>query len=113
MAIEIPVTPAANEQKLLISLDGSQYVLRARWNSRDASWYLDAWESDGKTVIAYGVKLVMGALLGAQTGHPLFVNGVIVDDFKDTGIEAGLLDLGSRVALVHFTPLDRALSSLP
>lgn len=102
----IPFRPGEPEQILQITLDDAPYVLRARWNTRDAAWYLDAWEGDGTTAILYGVKLVQGVILGKQTGHRLFSSGMFMFDATDSGIEAGFGDFGTRVLLVHMTPDD-------
>lgn len=117
MATIIPITPGDPDQPLSITLDDRQYLLRFRWNSRDddgkGAWYMDAWESDGVTSIAFGVKVVLGTLLGKTVSHPLFSAGIFALDYSGTGEEARLNDLGGRVVVVHFNLADRILSSLP
>lgn len=110
MAGVIPFVPGEAEQRIEIALDGEPYVLRARWNSRDAAWYLDAWERDGTTPIAFGIKLVLGVRLGSTFQHPLFLGGLFLVDDSGTGVEAGLNDLGTRVNLVHFTVADAVIA---
>lgn len=105
----IPFVPSDPVQVVTITLDGTLYVLRARWNSYDTAWYLDAWEGDGTTPIAYGVKLVQGARLGQQYQHPLFQAGLFMYDATDSGPDAGLDDFGTRVVLVHMTADDAVL----
>lgn len=107
----IPFTPGDPEQVIAITLDGDPYVLRARWNTRDAAWYLDAWERDGTTPIAFGIKLVLGVKLGSTYNHPLFIAGMFLIDDSGTGIEAGLNDLGGRVVLMHMTAADAVLAA--
>lgn len=106
----IPFVPNDPDQRLEIVLDQESYVLRARWNTSDAAWYLDAWERDGKTPIAFGVKLVLGVMLGRTYQHPLFLAGMFLIDDSGTGAEPGLGDLGGRVILVHLTIGDGVLA---
>lgn len=113
----IPFVGGDSEQKIAIALDDEPYVLRARWNTRDEAWYLDAWERDGTTPIAFGIKLVLGLMLGATFNHPLFLAGMFCVETapKDglVGVDPGFTDLGSRVLLVHMTVADTVISSLP
>lgn len=112
----VPFVPGDPDQRFEIALDGEPYVLRARWNTSEddaGAWYLDAWERDGKTPIAFGIKLVLGALLGRTYLHPLFLSGVILIDLSDSGVEAGLQDLGGRVLLLHLTADDVVLMRQP
>ena len=118
MASFIPIEPGVPEQKLSIGLDREVYVLRFRWNGSDdvrkGAWYMDAWEADGTTPIAFGIKLVLGALLGRRYNHPLFVGGLfLVERGAPTGEEPRLFDLGRRVILMHFTIADRILAGMP
>ena len=117
MATIIPFEPGVPDQPIEITLDGEPYVLRARWNSSDddgaGAWYLDAWEGDGRTPIAFGLKLVLGVRLGETCNHPLFIGGMFLFDDSGTGAEPGLADLGARVILVHFTAGDALLSTVP
>lgn len=107
----ITFVPGDPLQVLSVPLDGVTYVLRARWNTIESAWYLDAWERDGTTPIAFGVKLVQGVRLGSTYNHVLFTAGLFMLDLADSGIEAGLDDLGRRVLLVHMTTDDAILSA--
>lgn len=113
MAQLIPIDPGESDQQITTTLDGVTYVLRVRWNTRDAAWYLDAWERDGSTAIAYGVKIVVGIMLGGAIAHPLFMSGVFALDTSKTDLDPGFNDLGSRVLLISVTAGDRVLLSLP
>lgn len=110
----IPFAPSDPEQILEITLNDEPYVLRARWNTTDndgaGSWYLDAWERDGITPIAFGIKLALGVLLGRTYGHPLFLGGMYLIDDSGTGAEAGFDDFGTRVVLLHQTSADSVLT---
>ncbi len=112
MPTVIPFVPGDPDQRFEIALDGESYVLRARWNTSEddvGAWYLDAWERDGKTPIAFAVKLVLGVRLGRTYTHPLFLSGLVLVDLSDTGVDAGLQDLGGRVVLLHLTADDAVL----
>lgn len=111
MAVTIPLEPGEPEQLHEIALDGEVYVLRLRWNTRDDAWYLDVRERDGQTAIALSLKVVLGVALGKTYQHPLFAGALFVIDESNTGAEAGLNDLGSRVPLVHLSPSDLVLAT--
>jgi hypothetical protein len=110
MASIVPFVPSDPLQLVSVALDGVTYVLRARWNTTDNAWYLDAWERDGTTPIAFGLKLVLGVRLGSTYSHALFAAGMFMLPLDDTGIEPGFADLGSRVLLVHMTADDAIVS---
>lgn len=107
----IPFVPGEPLQIAPVPLDGQSYVLRVRWNTTDNAWYLDAWERDGTTPIAFGIKLVLGVKLGITYNHALFTAGMFMFPLDDTGAEPGLNDLGVRVLLVHMTVDDAILSA--
>lgn len=117
MASVIPIEPGVPEQKMSIALDRDVYVLRFRWNTSDdlrkGAWYMDAWESDGVKPIAFGLKMVLGTLIGRRYNHPLFVGGLfLVERGTPSGDEPRLGDFGRRVVLMHFTIADRILAGM-
>jgi hypothetical protein len=89
--------------RLGVTLDfGVPYVFDLRWNSRDASWYMDVLEAD-ETPIVSGVRLVLGTYLGRRTRHQLFKRGVFVMfDTSGSGLDATLDDFGKRVQLRRY-----------
>lgn len=107
----IPFAPGDPLQIVSIPLDGVTYVLRARWNTTENAWYLDAWERDGTTPIAFGIKLVLGVKLGITYNHALFTAGMFLLPLTDSGVDPGFADLGSTVLLVHMTLDDAILSA--
>lgn len=113
MPVIIPIDAGINDQLITTALDNVTYVLRVRWNTRDAAWYLDAWERDGTTGIAFGIKIVVGIFLGQAVQHPLFMSGMFAWDTVGTDLDPGFNDLGSRVLLMSLTAGDRVLLSLP
>jgi|SRR6185369_15744246 len=113
MATIIPFVPGDPLQLIAITLDTEPYVMRARWNSDDLAWYLDVWERDGTTPIAFGIKLVLGVRLGSTYLNPLFTAGLFLIDNDNSGVEAGLNDLGRRVVMVHLTAADAIIMEQP
>jgi hypothetical protein len=109
----LPIDPGVPNQIIETVLDGVAYVLRVRWNSLENAWFLDAWESDGTTAIALGIKIVLGQNLGEGVGHPLFAAGMFAIDFSHSAVDAGFSDLGSRVVVVHLSLSESVLVSLP
>lgn len=117
MASVVRITAGEPEQRISIALDQEVYTMRFRWNSSDdarkGAWYVDVWEADGVTPIAFGIKLVLGAKLGNRYNHQLFVGGMFMAERgAPTGVEAGFFDIGTRVILVHFTIADRILAGM-
>lgn len=113
MPVVVPIVAGDTHQKITTAIDGETYVLRVRWNTSDAAWYLDAWERDGTTAIAYGVKIVVGIMLGATVQHQLFMGGMFAWDTSGEGLDPGIGDLGGRVLLVATTAGDRTLLGQP
>ncbi len=109
----IPITQGDSNQQITTTLDDVTYVLRVRWNTRDTAWYLDALERDGKTPIAFGVKIVVGILLGSAIAHPLFMAGMFAWDTSGDDLDPGFSDLGVRVLLVSLTAGDQVLLGQP
>lgn len=116
MATIIPFVPGEPEQKIEITLDQETVVMRARYNSLDddgaGAWYLDVWEADGETPIAFGIKLILGTRLGETVDHPVFAAGMFLLPGKNATGAAGdpkLNDLGVNVDLVHLTAADAVL----
>ncbi len=113
MAEIIPFIPGDPNQRLDTVLAGEARILEARWNANDHAWYLNVRDADN-TMIAAGLKIVLGARLGWSVLHPMFVGrALFAVDLSNTGLEAGLDDFGSRVRLVYFTESDLALAARP
>ena len=98
-----PASPVS-EQRFTTTLGETQYGFRLRWNSRDESWYMDVSRADGK-LIACGIRVVLGTLLGGRVVDPDFPpGGFRAVDLSNRGQEATLYDLGERVAVYYLTP---------
>lgn len=107
MALIIPFdssNPITKFSTSLVTSQGNeQFGFRARWNSRDAAWYMDVSDDTG-TAFATGIKIVLGTYLGRQFNHRLFRDGVIVAvDLSGQGLDAGPNDLGTRVVVMQLT----------
>lgn len=101
----IPFDPSNPNHEFTCQLDGAQYLLRARWNARDLSYYLDVSDEAGDP-IRVGIRIVLGALLGARCSDARFPPGLLiaVDTSSPTGmgIDAGIDDLGARVQVWYY-----------
>lgn len=101
MPYQLPLIPSNPNYRVGSQLGERQYLLDIRWNTRDEAWYLTVLSEEGD-VIRSGLKLVLGALVGVRVRDPDFPDGVfVVSDLSNTGLDAGLDDMGARVA-VHF-----------
>lgn len=109
----VPLTPGDPEQLVEIVLGDYPVVLRARWNTRAATWFLDIWESDATTPIALGLAIVLGAKMGNRVNHRLFDGVLFAYDTSGAGLEASLWDLGGRVQLAYLEPLDATYNVIP
>lgn len=104
MSEYLPFIQSDNNYTLRVPLDGTTYQFRVRWNSRDGAWYMDLANED-LTPIAYGLKIVLGARLGAALQHLSFFQEHIltVVDTTSHGLDAAFDDLGDRIQVAHTT----------
>lgn len=109
----LPIVQGDADQAWTTDLAGVIYLVRLRWNLREAAWYLDVLERDERTPIVQGVKVVLGAMLGRRAQHPLFHDGALIArDTSGAAREATLEDMGARVELWYFTRLELAAEVL-
>lgn len=98
----LPLTSDYARYDLTTTIEGVDFGLGVRWNERDGAWYLDVFDADG-VEIATGVKVVLGAALGGWVDHWLFRAGMMrAVDLTGSGVDAGRLDLGSRIQVVRY-----------
>ena len=113
MATIIPLSPCEPEQKIEITLDQETVIMRFRYNAQAddgvGAWYLDVWEQDGETPIAFGIRLVLGARIGDTVDHPIFIGGLFLLPGKGVTDDPRLNDLGLLVDLVSLTVGDAIL----
>jgi hypothetical protein len=103
----IPFTPGDTNYRLGVSLteDGGavKYFFDVKWNARDNAHYFDIREVD-ETVVALGIKVVLGVNLGRTSTSPFFTKHLLrAHDTTGQGKDAGYDELGSRVQVVHYT----------
>lgn len=103
MIQQLPLVPATPNYRVGTSLDGVSYVFDVRWNGRAAAWYVDILDEEADP-ICVGLKVVLGAALGARSADPRRPAGLLMaSDLSGEGREATFDDLGSRV-VVYFYP---------
>lgn len=88
------------------ALDGTDYILRFEWNSRDVSWYLAI--ADVDDVPVWGPqKMVPEWRLLRRCVDPRKPPGeLFLTDTTGAGAPAGFLDLGVRHLLVYVEAAD-------
>lgn len=103
MPAALPFFPSVPLYQVSTTLEGVQYVFDVRWNGRARAWYFDISTEDG-SVIQRAVKVVLGAPLAKRVADARMPPGVLFAiDTTDTGTEAGLNDLGTRVQVQYYT----------
>lgn len=99
----LPLVPSVAAYRVGTQLDGDQFILDVRWNSRADAWFLDIL-SEAEEPIRMGIKIVLGTLLGRRCVDPRFPNGLLIaSDLSNAGREATFDDMGVRV-VVFFYP---------
>lgn len=79
------------------------FIVDMRWNSRAGSWFMDLLKPD-ETPIRYGMRVVLGAILGGRCASRDFPAGALMAmDLSGEGREATLDDIGSRVVVYYYT----------
>lgn len=107
-----PVPGRAHQRVRGVVLAGAQYNLTLRYNQTDDAWYMDVADFEDN-MIAVGLKLVLGAYIGRQSTHPLFLNGAFfLVDTTDEGREATFQDLGTRVVLSYWLAQEIAVRGM-
>ncbi len=84
---------------LRCDLGAAEFAFDFKWNARDGAWFFDLATAEGVPVMT-GAKVVLGWPMLRQCvelTRPL--GELIAVDTANSGVEAGLLDLGDRVLL--------------
>lgn len=109
--VTLQFVPSVPHYQFRCPILGVEYVFTARWNTRLSIWALDVADR-GNARIMVGMPIVLGAYLGRTSSHPLFQGGVLLArDTSQSGVEAGLDDLGTRVH-VRYYPRDDAAAEI-
>lgn len=112
MAVILPFRPSIGRYRFPTTIDGSQYIFRVRWNSREVAWYFDVLEFD-ETPIVTGVKVVLGTNFAKWCNHPLFLNGnLFARSSAQVHADPGFNDLGVTVNVYYFNRADIVQNSL-
>lgn len=91
------------------SLDGVTFELGLAWNERESNWYISFADADG-VALRGGVRMVLNTpLLRSVTDARRPAGELYLIDVDETGVEAGLDDLGVRVVLQYVTAAERAV----
>lgn len=94
-----------------VTLNGSQFNVRLRWNARDDAWYMDVRDFENNA-IAIGLKCVLGVYVGRQCAHPLFTNGAFILVDTDGGGEAKFDDLASGRVVLSYWPASELIAQM-
>lgn len=112
---EIPFIAGTPRQRLELRIGGSQLIITSRWNERDhgGAHYLDFFDVDEQPIVR-GVKVVLGAFLAQGCAHEWFQrNKVMAYDRSRSARDAGVDDLGGRIAVLVLSPADLVVLTSP
>lgn len=80
--VEIPLRSDLPHFTVVVELDGNNYRLEFRWNTRDQSWYMHQYDAD-EVLIQGSLKCVIGWPIGVLTcADPRKPPGFLI--FEDT-----------------------------
>jgi hypothetical protein len=103
----LPLFPSIPNYRFGTALNSVQYLVDIRWNGRESACYMDIFAED-ESPIRRGMKIVLGTLLGGRSADPRFPGVLIASDLSGEGRDAGLDDLGTRVAVYLYSEEDLA-----
>lgn len=99
----IRTSQTESNYRQVTALDGRDYELRFRWNTRARAWFCGIWDMDGN-MLAAPRKLVLGAIIFKynRAADDRMPQGIFyLYDVTGSGVDAGLRDLGTRVFLCY------------
>lgn len=103
MIVVLPVEPSIPDQQFETNLDGTNYAIRVRWNSRMEQWFMDVMD-ETESPIAMGLALVLGAYIGKRCADPRFPPGLFMaSDLANSGTDATLDDITTRVPIYYYS----------
>ena len=101
MIRDIPTSTVESNYEQVVTLDGTDFILRFLWNERDSHWYLTIRDSAGDD-IATGLKVVADVPFDAhETDDRRPAGQLWTVDTTGVGEDPGLRDLGRRVLLAY------------
>jgi hypothetical protein len=100
--LDTSIDPTDTDYAQTHELDGREYVLRFTWCSRDASWGVSVYLTDG-TPLSLGRKIVLGIpLLNGEIDSRLPAGALMAIDPTGSDVDPGLGELGGRVLLAYY-----------
>lgn len=84
-------------------LESVKYSFEFIWNDRDGAWYMQVGDGE-ENILAGSIRVILGLpLLGRFRDARLPPGQLLAVDTSNQDLDAGLEDLGSRVAIYYFT----------
>lgn len=110
----VPSTPTLPFLDVVVALDGVNYTLQLRWNTRatrtlldgteeEGAWFLTILDEPGNTIIRGDVKLVADWPLYRVTADREPPGLLMAIDTSGQGIDPGFDDIGRRVVIDYIT----------
>ena len=97
----VPTSQTDTLYEQVTILDGREYVLKFDWSTREEAWYFSIYDQD-EVALATNIKLVISLpLLYRETNKALPPGLLMAVDLSGDDAEAGVSDLGTRVALLY------------
>lgn len=97
----MPLQPGVGHYAFRVALDGAEFELELRWNSRASTWMLTIADGAGATLVA-GRRVALGTPLTARFRDGRLPAGeLLAIDTSGTRGEPELEDLGTRVLLAY------------
>lgn len=100
MTLRILTAPERHGDMYRTTLDGSDYEIEWRWNTRSSRWWLRISDTDGQ--IVYEPAVAGFPLLRSVTGTRRPAGELVIIDVMGQGREPGLRDFVSDFAIVYF-----------
>lgn len=99
---ELPLISSAHHYTVSHTLFDVPLIYDVRWNTTDASWYLNIHDGDAAP-IAFGLKIALGAIINRRVLDDRMAPALLVAlDTSGKGIDATFDDLGTRVVVLAF-----------
>lgn len=103
MPVLIPIEASIPNQTFATAIDGTLYIINARWNGTSGAWYLDLLD-EVEDPIWHGRRVTLGVFIGGRSRDARRPVGAFVAvDTTDEGREAGLDDISTRVLVYFYT----------
>jgi len=99
--VEIPISSDSGNYNFQTELDGTDYILRFRYNGRSTSWYMDMSTPENAPIIM-GIKIVVGTELLSSFKHLAIPQGIMYAvNLENVNQEPTRNNFGSEIRLVY------------